>query len=358
VESLKAFQVGSKDISCFFNLPLKQIGRDKERQTIISVIERVSKHRRGGANVLHSLSSNSSYSALDFQLDDVLSDSNSSRGSSGRLNSASTAGPVFMDAARSIHQRSQDSVATESSLRAEESPKVRPQLQAFSRGPSNHSLDGSVNHSRSHQTTTTEGSLRRTMSNKYRRKARCEVVAICGATGLGKSRLVQSVQSTARSAGYFATAKFDPDRNAPFDPILKLMSSLFRQIFSEADVSTEFHQTLRGYLRNTGVWTVLRTYLDLPDWLLNTGGSSKSPQVDVTRTVDRRASSPAIHCGGSGHTAEAWLRSGGASKSSKFMSVFIDVLRLLVRQYPFLLRARYSDGRLCYSDACQEIAPN
>jgi hypothetical protein len=266
-----------------------------------------------------------------------LSDSNSSRGSESRLTSVCTPVQGSVEAARSTHQRSQDSVPTERSL-AQESPKVRPQLQPSNRGPSNHSIEGSLNHSRSHQSTATEGSLRRSVSNKYRRKARCEVVAISGATGLGKSRLVQSVQSTARSSGYFATAKFDPDRKAPFDPILKLMSSLFRQIFSEADVSTEFHQSLRGYLRNTGVWTVLRTYLDLPDWLLNTGGSSKVPHRDaeISKTTDRRASSPAIHCGSSGHTAEAWLRSGGASKSSKFMNVFIDVLRLLVRQIPFV----------------------
>jgi hypothetical protein len=111
------------------------------------------------------------------------------------------------------------------------------------------------------------------------------------------------------------------------------MSSLFRQIFSEADVSTDFHNSLRSFLKNTGVWTVLRTYLDLPDWLLNTGSAPKTPQqrdVDTPRGMDRRESSPAIHCGSTGHTAEAWLRSGGVSKASKFMNVFIDVLRLLV----------------------------
>jgi serine/threonine protein kinase len=333
-DGLKAFKVGSKDISCFFNLPLKQIGREKERQIITNVIQRVSKHRRGGAKVLQSLSSNSSYSdqRLELQLDDLISDSTSSKGSESRLNSTSTTGPVFMESARSSHQRSQDSIATDNSL-AEESPKIRPQLQPSTRGPSNNSLEGSLFHSRSLQTST-EGSLRRTMSStrNFRRKARCEVVAICGATGLGKSRLVQSVQSTARSAGYFATAKFDPERKAPFDPILKLMSSCFRQIFSEAEVTSPFHNSLRAFLRNTGVWTVLRAYLDLPDWLLNTGGASKTPQMDMkaTRGMDRRASSPAVHCGSSGHTAEAWLRSGGASKSSKFMNVFIDVLRLLV----------------------------
>lgn len=156
-EGLKVFQVGSKDISCFFNLPLKQIGREKERQAIIDVIERVSRHRRGGTKALKSLSSNSSYSdqRLEFQLDDLMSDSTSSRGSESRLNSVSTTGPIFMGAAGNVHQRSQDSVATENSI-AEDGPEVRPPLQPSTRGPSNHSLEGSLSHSRSHQSSATE----------------------------------------------------------------------------------------------------------------------------------------------------------------------------------------------------------
>ena len=60
-------------------------------------------------------------------------------------------------------------------------------------------------------------------------------------------------------------ARFDPQKKAPFDPILRLMSSFFRQIFSEANVETAFHQKLRYFLKNSGVWSVLRTYLDLPE---------------------------------------------------------------------------------------------
>jgi hypothetical protein len=100
-----------------------------------------------------------------------------------------------------------------------------------------------------------------------------------------------------QASGYLATAKFDPAKKAPFDPLLKLMSSLFRQIFSEADVSSAFHNSLRSYL-NAGVWTVLRTYLDLPDWLLNTGSALKTPQkrgMEIPRVSDdRRASSPSL----------------------------------------------------------------
>jgi serine/threonine protein kinase len=333
-EGLKAFKIGSKDISCFFNLPLQQIGREKERQTIVDVIERVSKRRRGGVKVLNSLSSNASFSEgrFDFQYDDFVSDTSSSRGSESRLNSMSSATPVFLDQART--QRSQDSVTNTRDAIAEESPSGRPSLMTATRGHSNNSLEGSSSLSRS--VPSNDGTVVRPMSSArtVRRKGRCEVIAVGGATGLGKSRLVQSVQSTARSAGYFASAKFDKTKKAPFDPILKVMSSMFRQVFSEADVSSEFHNSLRNFLKTTGVWTALRSYLNLPDWLLNTGSEPKTPQQrDIDPTIaSRRASSPAIHCGTSGHTAEAWLRSGGASKSTKFMSVFIDVLRLFAMQ--------------------------
>lgn len=327
-EGLKAFKIGSKDISCFFNLPLQQIGREKERQTIIDVIQRVSRRRRGGLKVLNSLSSNSSFSdgQLNFQYDDFMSDTSSSRGSESRLNSVSSTTPVFLDQART--QRSQDSVPHSI---AEESPGPRPHLATSSRGHSNNSVEGSSSLSRS--APSSDGTIMRNTSSArtMRRKGRCEVIAVGGAPGLGKSRLVQSIQSTARSHGYFASAKFDKTKKAPFDPILKVMSSMFRQVFSEADVSSDFHNSLRNFLKNTGVWAALRSYLNLPDWLLNTSGTPKTPQ-QRDRDPSGRASSPAIHCGSSGHTAEAWLRSGGASKSTKFMSVFIDVLRLFALQ--------------------------
>ena len=330
VEGLKAFQIGTKDISCFFNLPLQQIGRERERQMIVDVIHRVSRRRRGGLKLLGSLSSNSSYSdgQLNFQYDDLLSDTSSSRGSESRLNSVSSAAPVFLDQTR--NKRSSDSVTQTRDSIADESPSVRPHLAPASRGPSTNSIEGSSSLSRS--APSNDSTVTRTVSARAaRRKGRCEVIAVGGATGLGKSRLVLSVQSVARSHGYFASAKFDRTKKAPFDPILKVMSSMFRQVFSEADVSSDFHHSLRCFLRNTGVWTALRSYLNLPDWLLTTGGAPKTPQQ---RDLDpsRRASSPVIHCGSSGHTAEAWLRSGGASKSTKFMSVFIDVLRLFAMQ--------------------------
>jgi hypothetical protein len=357
VLQLKSFQVGTKDVSCFFNLPLKQIGREKEHKIIVDVIERVSKRRRKTPNFgkgLNSISSNSSYSEPRMeasQLEDIISDSTSSRGSD-RMNGGS--GPAsIIEATRSIHYRSHDNGVQSDGPGADHSAaEVRPQLTNTSRfsgesQPSrltNNSYEGSLSLSRSNQSDG--GSLFRTSSNvsRLRRRQKCDVIAISAPTGLGKSRLVQSIQTTARSHGYFASAKFDATKKAPFDPILKLMSSLFRQIFSEADVGTDFHNNLRNYIQNSGVWSVLHSYLDLPEWLLSpkstpphTQQPSSAPQrprdsFERTKSCSRRASSPGFHCGGAGHTAESWLRSGGASRSSRFMNIFIDVLRLLATQ--------------------------
>lgn len=336
-EGLKSFQIASKDISCFFNLPLRQFGREKERKIITDVIERVSRRRRQPphfSKALNSLSSNSSYSDPRMEaalLDDIISDSTSSRGSDSRMNSAP--GPTFS------HQKSQDSIAqsvqSEAGSIIEETLDTRPHMGSRFSGesrPSNNSINDALSLSRSQQS---EGSsLSRTTSNasRFRRKHKCEIVAIGGPTGLGKSHLVRSVQAVARSHGYFASAKFEPTKKAPFEPILRLMSSIFRQIFSEADVATEFHNHLRNFLKNTGIWEVLHSYLELPEWLLSDNTTPQTPQqrdVDMLKESQRRASSPAIHCGKAGHTAEAWLRSGGTSKASRFMNIFIDVLRLL-----------------------------
>jgi hypothetical protein len=229
---------------------------------IVDVIERVAKHRRSSAKTLTSMSSGSSYSdqRLELQFDDLVSDSTSSRGSESKINTVPADGPVFMNAAGSIHQSSQDSLA-QSDASTVDSSMDRPPLQPTHRR-SNNSVESSALHSRPYQSN--DGSRNLASTRKTRRKARCEVVAIGGTTGLGKSRLVSSIQSTARSTGYFAMAKFDLQKKAPFDPILRLMSSFFRQIFSEANVETEFHQRLRHYLRTSGVWSVLRAYLELP----------------------------------------------------------------------------------------------
>src|SRR6202012_2173216 len=126
----------------------------------------------------------------------------------------------------------------------------------------------------------------------------------------------------ARAHGYFASAKFDQTRRAPFEPILKVLSSLFRQIFSEADVSTEFHNRIRQQAQP--VWGHLHHYLDFPLWLLNPvpkgGVTLHSPEqnfVGKKSNLFRRESSSLMQSHNSGSIAADWLRTGGTAKSSR-----------------------------------------
>jgi hypothetical protein len=100
-----------------------------------------------------------------------------------------------------------------------------------------------------------------------RTNGRCEVITIGGAAGLGKSLLVQSVQVEARQRGYFASSKFDQTQTEtkPFDSILKILSSLFQQAFSESNMDPYFHQILKR--RVAPVWPMLHKMLGLPEIL-------------------------------------------------------------------------------------------
>ncbi|KAL1582770.1 hypothetical protein WHR41_08368 [Cladosporium halotolerans] len=158
---------------------------------------------------------------------------------------------------------------------------------------------------------------------------RTEMICISGAAGCGKSSLVQSVANTARKHGYFTSAKFDQVKKTPFEPLIKVLSSLFRQIFSEEDVSTPFHNNVRHLVQP--FWPVLHTYLDLPEWLLvrDLNGQTHSnraqgPKAQVAGYSGKNTCNAA--------STHEWLRAGGNNKSSRFVAVFLDVLRLLSLQ--------------------------
>lgn len=87
------------------------------------------------------------------------------------------------------------------------------------------------------------------------------------------------------------------------------MSSLFRQIFSESNISTDFHNNVRAHVQP--VWPVLHSYLDLPEWLL--GNITKATAPDVAHQ-------------------HAFASAITGRNASRVMSTFIDVLRMLARQ--------------------------
>lgn len=155
-----------------------------------------------------------------------------------------------------------------------------------------------------------------------------KLIAISGAAGCGKSSLVQSVASTARAHGYFTSAKFDQVKKTPFEPLIKVLSSLFRQIFSEEDVSTPFHNNIRNLVQP--FWPVLHTYLDLPEWLLVRELNGQTQTNHQSNAKSGPGYSGKNTCNAA--STHEWLRAGGNNKSSRFVAIFLDVLRLLSLQ--------------------------
>ena len=209
------------------------------------------------------------------------------------------------------------------------------------------SATGGMSTSSDTQRSTSEGagSISQKNVHKFRRKGRCEVISIAGAGGLGKSRLVHSVQLEARRRGYFASSKFDSAQRTPFGPLLKLLSSLFKQVFSESDTDTPFHQVLKHYVRP--VWPILHKVLGLPEFLLGSDNApnrrpsqlqptyNKSIRADQTRrdSASSRVSMYSISL--ATQTSQEFLRAGSATKSARLMNTFLDVLRVFA-QYKFL----------------------
>ena len=347
LEGLKNFKIGTRDVSAFFNLPTALVGRDNERNQIINIIEKSSRRQQFPAlkNNMYSVSSNSSMSEVRLEssnVEDGASESTSSRGSD-RLERF-ISGPVgaFIDANKATNHSHDSFNASEPS--SNEDFVIKPLHQSKTSTDVHNMGASSISSFQNSMLSsgTADGAAKLLRSgSRIKRKGRCELIAVYGAAGLGKSALIQSVQFAARSHGYFAQAKFDQARKSPYEPVLRLMSSIFRQIFSESDVSSEFHNHIRNYVRP--VWHTLHSYLDLPEWLLSSASSNPVNTTPMPRSIPqrvtngiglRRSSSPAInlHCGSAGNTAADWLRAGGSSKSSRFKNIFLSVLRVLASQ--------------------------
>ncbi|KAI9761553.1 MAG: hypothetical protein M4579_000944 [Chaenotheca gracillima] len=359
-EALKAFTIASRDVSSYFTLPKGMVGRKDEHDTIVRIIQKVSKRRESDKDLkksLYSISSSSSVSDGRVENIDVVdgsSDGSSSHGVAERTNSASGP-PPFLGTAPNGHTdsfESQDSFATQVSVqssKSKSSPDGASPMDNNSKLRSKPSIDsklsgergGSIDsQDRLNRPSNTTPFARRRNSQRAARKGRCEVVSVIGQAGLGKSCLVQSVQAEARRFGYFASAKFDIAKKQPFEPVLKVMSSLFRQIFSEHDITTEFHNLIRAYVRP--VWGLLYQMLDLPEFLLGAPQGQPKPALSPLSQAHkhlhsaRRASSPSNLANGAlgmnvGPQSTSDFLRGNSSKSIRFMNTFLDVLRLLAR---------------------------
>ena len=340
-EALANFKVAKTDVSCFFNLPTHLVGRIEQRKQIITAIETAARRIARSAPVtrkgLYSLSSGSSMMSGERPdmslLEDIISDSTSSndRDRDSRLNSVAEFAPLEFTRSKPISQ-SQESISSSTSSVAGDldfKPPAETRSSHDSRGSINES---SVQRSSSSYMLNSEANSLMRTAQKLKRKGRTEIVTICGAAGHGKSSLVASIVPNARKHGYFVSAKFDQVRSSPFEPVVRIMSSLFRQIFSEQDVNTQFHENIRTFVKP--FWGMLHAYLELPPWLLAPSASGTAHQKlnaalrngvpAMPKKAERKMCSQ--------QSTGDWLRSGGGNKQSRFMHIFLDVLRLLAVQ--------------------------
>ncbi|GKT86792.1 hsp90-like protein [Colletotrichum tofieldiae] len=359
--ALKEWKIGEKDISSFFILPSMMIGRQKERADLIRVIERVAKsHSMNQKSTNNRFSDGSQLSVELPDCGDLSSEgASSAEGTtrrSGSFTHTTSSDPrqskaSFVPSILSDTQTiSGDTIASSNS--GPFARMTRPWERQWERHQSvsieTRSLaDGIGTPTDSNRLSAVESSSsslsRQLGSAKFRRRGHCEIVLVEGAGGLGKSCLYQSVLAEARRRGYCATAKFDTARRTAFGPLLKLLSSLFKQVFGERNTDTQFHQALKQYVRP--VWPTLHKVLGLPDFLIGALDNSVPRSVSITQSVaqtrsiraglKRRGSSPGSSPGRltkptviSSQASQDFLRAGGATKTMRLMNTFLDVLRM------------------------------
>ena len=340
-EALANFVIGLKDVSSFFVLPTLIFGRMNEQDKILKVIEKVYKRRKEAL-----MSKRSPRSALSASSAPMISDgytdipeiegrssTNSSDAGkeSGRVQSRIPCSHAEARALQPDIQKGAEGIIVPS----------EPPVPSIG---STDSLANSVTWDISSKPTIEGGSgklsytpvtssiLRDTRRSGRRR---CEVVTIIGAAGLGKSSLIQSTQSWVRGFGYYASAKFDQAKKVPFEPLLRVLGSLFRQIFSEGDVDTSYHNSIR--LKINPLWSTLCSMLDLPENLMSAEAQQKAKVASDLPTwrsnkgsgleLSESASSASIR---SNHRANlisdtASIKNG----SAKVLSMFVEVVRVL-----------------------------
>ncbi|KAF4995761.1 hypothetical protein FGRMN_4922 [Fusarium graminum] len=355
--ALKEWRIGTKDVSSFFMLPAIMIGRQHEQAELNKVIDRVAKsHAMNLKGNTNRFSDGSNLSNDVAAFDDISSEGGASsvEGTnyrSGSFTHTASSDPKLPKASfnpfySDTQTLSGDTISSSPSGTLTRAAKPWERHQSISIETrsliDSSGLDSQNRHS---LVESTASSLSRQLgSAKFRRRDHCEVITIEGAGGLGKSCLVQSVLADARRRGYCATAKFDTARRTAFGPLLKLLSSLFKQVWGERNTETLFHQGLKQFVRP--VWPMLHRLLGLPEFLLG------PPEASIGRSISsslqfssnkgngkaglkRRGSSPGIspkpiarNPSVASQSSSDFLRSGTSTKTMRLMNIFLDVLRV------------------------------
>lgn len=343
-DALERFQIAQHDVSSFFTLPSHMFGRREEYDKIINVVEKVKRRQQTALSKVAAHSPSGFYNAgsnssmSESRLDTLEVASGSSDSGSAHL--ASKPSPV----GGSYHLAR---VATQESLQSSESSisTQRPghnYQKARSPVDSRSSWDNSDRDSQLHANASTQthvdtvAPLGRHRLPKLRSGGRSEVITISGAAGLGKTDLLNRVQPAIRKLGYIAVARLDRAQRVPYEPFAKALASLLRQIFSERDVTTDYHDSIRAALRS--IWPTLHKVLELPEQLMSPGAKTKqlSPKPSATQHLmkefsvrgesQRRVTFPSLD--GDQSSADFFL-SNAASKNMRLLETFLEILRTL-----------------------------
>lgn len=116
------------------------------------------------------------------------------------------------------------------------------------------------------------------------------------------------------------------------------MGSLFRQIFSESDVNSDYHNTIRGNVR--AFWPTLCNMLDLPENLIfleaqyparpSNVGSQQGPNKSLRAEMTDSSSMTSGQGSNRGaHLTSDFLRGANNTRPLKFMNIFLEVMRVL-----------------------------
>ncbi|KAJ5721793.1 uncharacterized protein N7483_009727 [Penicillium malachiteum] len=365
-EALNNFKIAQRDVSSFFTLPSRMIGRQKEYDTIINVVEKVKKRQAAASAkastqspaTAHAIASNASISegrVDSFDIASISSESASSfhlpprSGSNAtqyHIAQINTQDSVASNDTTPPPRLSQTSTGTDPMIHTPPALSYN-KMKSPSHSRSSHTTDreshpsvGTNTHSQpSTQTFSQSESLnslaKQKTGAKYRHSGRCEVIAISGQAGIGKTDLLNRVQPLIRKTGYIAITRLDRAKRVPFEPFAKILASLLRQIFSEQDVNTNYHNSIRSTLRP--MWPTLHKVLDLPEHLMAPGAKYKpSEKLPVLQKLVQQESGeydPAkrlhIPWMNNDQSSVDFFLSNAASNNMRLMDIFIEILTML-----------------------------
>ncbi|KKK18078.1 putative sensor histidine kinase/response regulator [Aspergillus ochraceoroseus] len=337
-EALKDFQIAQRDVSSFFTLPSKMFGRQAEYDKVISVVEKVYRRQQSAYSKATSQLSTrigSTSSVSDGRVDSFEIASGSSDSSSFHLNPrANTTNSAYNLGRVSTHESLH---STESSLSTPKPTSNKAKSPVDSRS----SWDNADRDSHPSMATSVQShpdslaTATRKAAHKLRRAGRCEVITISGAAGIGKTDLLNRVQPAIRKLGYISVARLDRARRIPFEPFAKILAGLLRQIFSERDVTTDYHNTIRCALRP--MWSTLHRVLELPEHLMSLGTNAKqiSPKCSAAQHIlkditkgepSKRTPFPRLD---QGQSSVDFFLTNAASKNMRLMETFLEILKTL-----------------------------